>query len=91
MDSEVIILSTLVPVKFWVFLFFVPPDLKCKLKLVYWFLGVSTVTKKIYIMLFLTFEILSQCIEFCHSDNSVRRVAAISLGHCDFCTLEKEL
>lgn len=31
-----IILSTLVPVKFWVFLFFVPPDLKCKLKLVYY-------------------------------------------------------
>lgn len=35
MDSEVIILSTLVPVKFWV-VFFFPPYIKCKLNLVYY-------------------------------------------------------
>lgn len=72
MDSEVIILSTLVPVKFWVFLFFVPPDLKCKLKLVYYVSrGKHSDKKYIYIVLFLTFETLSQCIEFCHSDTLI--------------------
>lgn len=35
------------------------------------FLGVSTVTKNIYIVLFLTFETLSQCTEFRHSDTLI--------------------
>lgn len=56
------------------------------------FLGVSTMTKNAYMVLFLPFETLSQCTECCHSDtNSMRRVAAISLGHCDFSLPKEEL
>lgn len=80
-----IILGTLVPFEKKFF-----PYLKCKLKPVYYVSRAKHNDKKK--VLFLTFEALSQCTEFCNSNtlNYVRRVA-ISITHCDFSTPSEEL
>lgn len=52
-------------------------------------LGVSTMTGKKKSVP--AFETLSQCTEFCISDTDhMRRVAAISLAHCDFSKPKEE-